>query len=101
LSLVAGSGEPSQRYAVSSFTVNDRPAVTRLLLEHPDKDYANDLDGDGVLYKSRASSQFADQGDDQTAYRDDFDQINKKGSQDLQPVIELIQWVARASDAEF
>jgi spore coat protein CotH len=101
LTLVAESGEPSQQFAFSSFTVNGRPAVTRLLVEHPDKAYAKRLAGDGVLYKSLAGSQFTDQGDDQTAYRDDFDQVNKKGSQDLQPVIELIQWVARASDAEF
>ena len=101
LTLVARSGEPSQRHAFSSFAVNGRPAVTRLLVEHPDKAYAKALAGDGVLFKSLAGSQFTDQGDDQTAYRDDFDQVNKKGSQDLQPVIELIQWVARASDAEF
>jgi spore coat protein CotH len=101
LTLVAQSGEPSQRYAYSSFTVNDRPTATRLVIEHPDKAYANALPGDGVLYKARAGSQFTDQGDDQTAYKDDFDQVNKKGSQDLQPVIDLVQWVAKASAEEF
>jgi spore coat protein CotH len=101
LSLVALSGEPSQRFAFSTFTINDRPTVTRLVVEHPDQTYANTLAGDGVLYKSRASSQFTDQGDDQTEYLDDFDQVNKKGSQDLQPVIELIRWVDSASDEQF
>jgi spore coat protein CotH len=101
LSLVAASGEPSQRYTFSTFTVNDRPTVTRLVVEHPDRTYADSLPGDGVLYKSQASGQFADQGDDQTDYQDDFEQVNKKGSQDLRPVIELIRWVGSASDAEF
>ncbi|GLH99469.1 CotH kinase family protein [Phytohabitans aurantiacus] len=101
LNLLAQSGEPSQRYTNATFTVNDRPTVIRLLVEHPDQAYAEDLAGDGVLYKSRASGQFADQGDDPTDYQDDFDQLNKKGSQDLQPVIDLIQWVEKSSDEEF
>jgi spore coat protein CotH len=101
LNLLAQSGEPSQRYTNATFTVNDRPAVTRLLVEHPDQAYAESLAGDGVLYKSRASSQFADQGDDPTDYQDDFDQLNKKGSQDLQPVMDLIRWVEKSSEEEF
>ncbi|GFJ94904.1 CotH kinase family protein [Phytohabitans rumicis] len=101
LTLTGASGEPSQEYAYSTFTVNDRPTVTRLLVEHPDQTYADALTDDGVLYKSRASSQFTDQGGDPTDYQDDFDQINLKGSQDLQPVIDLIRWVEGASDQEF
>jgi spore coat protein CotH len=101
LALTALSGEPSQRFTYSSFTVNNRPTVSRLLIEHPDKTYADSLDGDGVLYKSLARGQFTDQGNDQTAYQDDFDQVNRKGSHDLQPVIDLIRWVADASDQEF
>ena len=54
-----------------------------------------------MLYKSLATSQFTDQGDDPTAYQDDFQQINRNGSQDLTPVINLIRWVQNASDAEF
>jgi spore coat protein CotH len=81
--------------------VNDRPTVSRLLIEHPDQAYADGLAGDGVLYKSLARGQFADQGEDQTDYQDDFKQINRKGSHDLQPVIDLIRWVSNASDQEF
>lgn len=101
LSLVAQAGEPSQDSAYTSFTVNDRPTVTRLLVQHPDVGYADDLAGDGVLYKALVSSQFTDQGDDPTDYQDDFKQVNLKGSQDLQPVIDLIRWVGDASDQEF
>ncbi|MGX4652215.1 CotH kinase family protein [Micromonospora sp. SCSIO 07396] len=101
LSLLDATGEPAQRYAYSSFTVNDRPTTARLLVEHPDEHFADQMDGTGVLYKSLASGSFTDQGDDPTAYADDFKQITMKGSQDLQPVMNLIRWVTSASDEEF
>ncbi|MFI7523236.1 CotH kinase family protein [Micromonospora globbae] len=101
LDLLAGAGEVAQEYAYTSFTVNDRPTTARLVVEHPDAHFAEDFDGPGVLYKSLATGQFTDQGDDPTAYVDDFAQVTMKGSQDLQPVIDLIRWVGTASDAEF
>ncbi|WKU08351.1 CotH kinase family protein [Micromonospora sp. HUAS LYJ1] len=101
LSLLDATGEPAQRYAYSSFTVNGRPTAARLLVEHPDEHFADQMDGNGVLYKSLASGSFTDQGDDPTEYADDFKQITMKGSQDLQPVINLIRWVNSASDEEF
>jgi spore coat protein CotH len=101
LTLVAAAGEPTQRYAYSSFSFNDRPVVARLLVEHPDDGFAESLGSNGVLYKSLATSQFTFQGEDPTAYEDDFKQINQVGSQDLQPVINLIKWANEASGAEF
>lgn len=101
LDVLAAAGQTSQRYAYTSFTVNNRPTVARLIVEHPDEGFADTLGGSGVLYKSLATGQFTDQGDDPIDYADDFKQITKKGSQDLQPVIDLIQWVNSASDADF
>ncbi|SDT59369.1 CotH kinase family protein [Actinoplanes derwentensis] len=101
LDVLAAAGEPAQKYSYTSFTVNDRPTTARLIVEHPDENFADDLGANGVLYKSLSTSQFTDQGDDQTEYADDFKQINKKGSQDLQPVIDLIRWVNTATDTEF
>ncbi|GAA3194860.1 CotH kinase family protein [Dactylosporangium siamense] len=101
LNVLAAADQTAQRYAYTSFTVNDRPTTARLIVEHPDEDFADTLGGSGVLYKSLATSQFTDQGDDPTDYADDFKQITKKGSQDLQPVIDLIQWVNSASAADF
>ena len=101
LNLLAAAGEVTQRYAYSSFTVNDRPTTARLVVEHPDEHFADDMEGSGVLYKSLATGRFTDQGDDPTDYADDFKQITKKGSQDLQPVIDLVKWVNNSSDAEF
>ncbi|GAB3853971.1 CotH kinase family protein [Dactylosporangium cerinum] len=101
LNVLAAADQTAQRYAYTSFTVNDRPTTARLIVEHPDEDFADTLGGSGVLYKSLATGSFTDQGDDPTDYADDFKQITKKGSQDLQPVIDLIQWVNGAGDADF
>jgi spore coat protein CotH len=101
LSLLASSGEIAPGFAYSSFTVNDRPTTARLIVEHPDENFADELPGSGVLYKSLSTSQFTDQGDDPVDYEDDFKQINLEGSQDLQPVIDLVQWANNSSDAEF
>ncbi|SFN31380.1 Spore coat protein CotH [Pseudonocardia ammonioxydans] len=102
LAMVDRTGQTGQAHTYAALTVNDRPATARLIVEHPDESYAEArFAGDGVLYKSRASSSFTDQGDDPTAYEDDVEQINRIGSQDLQPVIDLIQWVQRATDEEF
>lgn len=100
LEFVEASGEPAQRFTYSGFTVNGRESTPRLLVEYLDEGYAEDL-GNGVLYKSLASGQFAYQGGDQTEYGDDFKQVNKVGGSDLQPVIELIKWVEESSDEEF
>jgi spore coat protein CotH len=102
LSLVADTGQTSQGHVYSTFTVNDRPTTTRLLVEHPDEAYAEtEFGSDAVLYKSLSTGSFTDKGDDPTEYETDFQQINRIGSQDLQPVIDLIQWVNSATDEEF
>ncbi|MEU5553703.1 CotH kinase family protein [Micromonospora sp. NPDC047793] len=101
LDLLGDAGEVAQEYAYTSFTVNDRPTTARLVVEHPDENFTAKIDGSGVLYKALATGSFTDQGDDPTAYDDDFKQITMKGSQDLQPVIDLIRWVENASDTEF
>ncbi len=75
LDLIALTGEPIQRYTYSTFSVNDRPAVTRLLIEHPDEQFADELDG-SVLYKALSTGSFTYKGDDPTDYVDDFKQIN-------------------------
>jgi spore coat protein CotH len=101
LNVLAAAGQAAQRYAYAGFTVNDRPTTARLIVEHPDEGFADTLGDSGVLYKSLATSQFTDQGDDPTSYADDFEQITMKGSQDLQPVIDLIRWVEGSSDTDF
>ncbi len=101
LDLLRSSGEVASGYAYSSFTVNQRPTTVRLLVEHPDGQFAEQFDGPGALYKALSTSLFTDQGDDPVDYQDDFKQVTGKGTWDLQPVIDLVRWVNTASDAEF
>jgi spore coat protein CotH len=100
LDLLAQAGETTQRYTYVSLRVNDRPVKARLVVEHPDTSFAAGL-GNGVLYKSLASGQFTYQGEDPTAYEDDFKQVNGKGSYDIKPVIDFAKWVGESSDADF
>ncbi len=102
LELTAESGQPSQRYTYAVYSVNDAPTRTRLVLENPDEHYAARLgSGQGVLYKVHSGAEFAYRGDDQTAYAEEFTQINAVGTVDLQPVIRLLHWLDRADDATF
>ncbi|MET9659277.1 CotH kinase family protein [Streptomyces sp. NPDC006510] len=101
LSLMDESGEPAEQYSLSKVKVNNRPVATRLMVENPDTEYAQAIDGNGVLYKARAGGSFAYRGDDPSDYETSFRQLNKVGSQDLEPVMKLIKWADKASDKEF
>ncbi|WEH36708.1 CotH kinase family protein [Streptomyces sp. AM 4-1-1] len=102
LSLMASSGQTAEDFGFASVRVNDRPAVARLMVENPSKDFAESaVGGNGVLYKARAGGTFAYKGDDPTDYEASFNQLNKKGSQDLEPVMKLVKWANKATDKEF
>ncbi|MFD6420847.1 CotH kinase family protein [Streptomyces sp. NPDC060198] len=102
LSLMEKSGQPAEKFGFVNLTVNNRPAATRLMVENPSKDYVEQqVAGDGVAYKARAGGSFDYVGDDPTEYETSFKQLNKKGSQDLAPVMRLLKWVDQASDEEF
>ncbi|MFF0968905.1 CotH kinase family protein [Streptomyces sp. NPDC003703] len=102
LTLTGKSGQKAERYGFTELKVNNRPAATRLMVEAPDTDYAADVgDGNGVLYKAKAGGSFEYRGEDPTEYETSFAQLDKKGSQDLEPVMRLIKWVNGASDEEF
>ncbi|MDV3128714.1 CotH kinase family protein [Mycobacterium sp. 21AC1] len=101
LSLTAETGQPSQRYAYARYTINGR-TTTRLLLEHPDETYANTLfDSDGYLYKADANSRMEFVGTDQSAYSDQFKQINSADNGNLQPIINFLEWLDSADQEEF
>ncbi len=102
LSLTADTGQPSQRYAYATYTINGR-TTTRLLLEHPDEMYANSsFDGDGYLYKADANSRMEYRGGaDQSKYAGQFTQINAIDDGNLQPIINFLAWLDGANDEEF
>ncbi|MFG3135979.1 CotH kinase family protein [Streptomyces sp. NPDC048211] len=101
LSLIDGTGEPAERYGFSTLKVNNRPTAVRLMVENPDTEYAEAVEGESVVYKARAGGTFAYQGDDPSKYETSFRQLNKVGSQDLEPVMKLTKWVENSSDEEF
>ncbi|MCF8571667.1 CotH kinase family protein [Gordonia sp. HY002] len=102
LSLTEETGQPTQRYAYTVYSVNDSQTTTRLLLEHPDAGYADSLfDSDGYLFKADASSRFEYVDDDQSSYSDQFKQINSDGNGNLEPIIKFLKWMKSADDAEF
>lgn len=101
LSLTAMTGQPSQRYAYVTYSVNGA-TTTRLVLEHPDENYADGLfDSDGYLYKARAKSRLEYVGPDQSSYADQFKQINTVDTGNLQPLINFLKWLDGADDEEF
>jgi spore coat protein CotH len=102
LSLMKKSGQTAESYAFGTLKVNNRPAVTRLMVENPSKDYVDtEIGTKGVAYKARAGGSFDYVGDDPTDYETSFKQLNMEGSQDLSPVMKLLKWVNQASDKEF
>ena len=102
LELIAESGQVSQDYTWVTFSVNGFPTATRLVIENPDKRYAEALGfGSGVLYKSRSENRFRYLGDDPFDYETDFDQINAKDTHDLTPLIGLLEWLENADAEEF
>lgn len=102
LSLTAASGQATQRYAYTTYSVNGSATRTRLLVENPDKAYADALfDTAGVLYKADADSSFTYQGDDLATYEEQFKQLNAEDTQSVQPIVDFLTWLDGASDAEF
>lgn len=102
LALTEASGQATQRYAYTTYSVNGSATQTRLLVENPDEDYADSLFGaDGVLYKADAESSFTYQGDDLATYQDQFKQLNAEDTQTVQPIVGFLKWLSEASDEEF
>lgn len=101
LTLTAQTGQPTQHYAYATYTINGQ-TTTRLILEHPDETYANSLfDSDGYLYKADAGSRMEFIGTDQSAYADQFKQINSTDNGNLQPIINFLEWMDGADQTEF
>jgi spore coat protein CotH len=101
LSMTAMTGQPTQRYAYVTYSINGE-STTRLVLEHPDDTYASMLfDSDGYLYKARAGSRLEYRGPDQSDYAHQFKQINAADTGNLQPIINFLKWLGTADDAEF
>ncbi|WP_040685201.1 CotH kinase family protein [Nocardiopsis baichengensis] len=100
LGLTEAAGQTTQDLSFTALSVNGGDAEPRIVLDAPDAPWADGL-GDGVLYKARAEGSFDYLGDDPTDYEDAFKQINAEGAYDLQPVMDLLEFVDEAGDEEF
>jgi spore coat protein CotH len=103
LDLLEAAGLASQKAAATSFQVNDRDAVLRLAIEHPDDDAWQDgnFDTEGALYKAESTGDWSYRGDDPTDYEEVFDQEGGSDVTDLTPLIELLQFLDESDDATF
>lgn len=94
------TGLASQQAIATSFTVNDGEAELRLAMEHPDEVWDDANFGDnGLLYKADSEGDYSYRGDDPDAYDDVFNQ--KSGDDDLEPVIEFLDFINNSDDASF
>ncbi|WP_104119039.1 CotH kinase family protein [Arthrobacter sp. B1805] len=101
LALTAASGQASQRYAYTTYSVNGSATETRLVIENPDEAYGDDLFTHSVLFKADAESRFTYQGDDLATYEEQFKQLNAEDAADFQPIVDFLQWMEGAIDEEF
>lgn len=100
LELLEAAGLATQQAIAVSFTVNETTEL-RLAIEHPDDiwEAAYFDSDDGALYKADSEGDYSYRGDDPDAYDDVFDQ--KAGDDDLDPLIEFLDFINNADDATF
>jgi spore coat protein CotH len=100
LAMTAESGQTTQDYTVASVSVNGGESTSRIVVDLPDGQWANDL-GNGVLYKASADGGMDYLGEDPTDYEEAFTQINAVGTYDMEPVMRLLDFVNNSSDEDF
>ena len=97
--LLDAAGLATQRACAAEFTVNDRPARLRLVVENPNEEWTADRLGGGNLYKADASGDYSYRGEDAADYAEAWEQ--EVGEDDLTPLIEFLDFVNNADDATF
>ncbi|MCD0443183.1 CotH kinase family protein [Glycomyces sp. A-F 0318] len=103
IGLVGESGEASYDYTYSTMSVNGSEAITRRVVDVMDTTWAAEEYGAeaGVLYKARAGGDLSYQGTDPEEYEDDFKQVNMEGSDELQYIVDFLQWLDGTDDETF
>lgn len=101
LELLGLAGLATQEAIATSFTVNGGETELRLAIEHPDEvwEEANFDSDDALLYKADSEGDYSYRGDDPDAYDDVFNQ--KVGDDDLEPLIEFLDFINNSDDAAF
>ncbi|MDN4491017.1 CotH kinase family protein [Demequina sp. SYSU T00068] len=99
LELLDASGLAAQQAISVALTVDDGEPALRLVVENPDDSWMERELGDGALYKAEAGGGYDYLGDDSDAYAEVFDQ--EGGDDDLEPLIDFLEFVNNADDATF
>ena len=101
LELLGLAGLATEEAIATSFTVNGGETELRLAIEHPDDVWeAENFDSDeSALYKADSEGDYSYRGDDPDDYDDVFDQ--KAGDDDLEPLIDFLEFINNSDDATF
>lgn len=101
LELLGEAGLATQEATPARFTVNGGTAQLRLVIESPDDELWSDatFGDDGITYEAETEGDYSYRGDDAASYDNVF--TVQAGDDDLQPVIDLLEFVDSASDEDF
>lgn len=102
LEVVGAADLATLEAAATRFSVNGSAQQLRLVIESPDDDQWNEdtFGDDGSIYKAESTGDYTYRGEDPESYTDVFEQ--KAGeTEDLQPVIEFLDFINNSSDEEF
>lgn len=103
LELIGLAGLATQEATAVRFSVNGGDAQLRLVIESPDDEtWSDDVFGeDGITYEAETEGDYSYRGEDAEAYADAFTQQTDTDDPNLQPVIDLLEFVDTATDEEF
>lgn len=103
LELIGLAGLATQEATAVRFSVNGGDAQLRLVIESPDDEtWSDDVFGeDGITYEAETEGDYSYRGEDAEAYVDAFTQQTDTDDPNLQPVIDLLEFVDTATDEEF
>ena len=101
LAMLQEADVPTQQFAFTAFTVNGSAGRLRLTVDLPDDALWNDdeFGGTGYTYKAESTGNYQYHGDSAEDYVDVFEQ--KFGDDDMQPLIDFIDFINNSSDEEF
>ena len=102
LELIGAADLATLEASATRFSVNDSGQELRLVIESPDDEGWNEdtFAADGSTYKADSSGDYSYRGENAADYQDAFKQ--KTGDEeDLQPVVDFLDFVNNSSDADF
>lgn len=99
--LLEAAGLASQQAVATTLSFNGGDTELRLAMQNPDEvwEEANFDSEESALYKADSTGDYSYRGDDAEAYDEVFDQ--KVGEDDLEPLIDFLEFINTSDDATF